>query len=290
MATLNKSQRLYISADIEGIAGVVNGNHLMPGGFEYEQARQWMTAEVVAACNAALDCGIEEIVVSDSHGNGQNILLDQLPDPVQLVRSQPRPLIMMEGIDIGEYVGAMFIGYHSGATDLRGVLAHTLHGGAISELRINGRVASETVLSALTAAHFKVPVIMVSGDDAYIEHANKELAGPNHPLETVTTKWAYSFTSARMIKPSVVQAEIGEAVKRALANTQNADFFAIPTLPDEIVLELRCIQRQAVELIEYLPYIKRLDAYTFQFVAKDMVEACRFLRFVLKSGALTLKA
>ena len=284
------SNRLYISADIEGIAGVVNGNHLMPGGFEYEQAREWMTAEVVAACNAAFESGIEEIVVSDSHGNGQNILLDKLPDNVQLVRSQPRPLIMMEGIDIGEYIGALFIGYHTGGSDLRGVLAHTLHGGAISELRINGRVASETVLSALTAAHFKVPVIMVSGDDAYVEHAEKELAGPHHPLETVTTKWAYSTTSARMIKPNTVQAKIGEAVKRAILNTQNPENFPIPELPEEIVLELQCLQRQAVELIAYLPYVERLDAYTFKFVAKDMVEACKFLRFVLKSGALTLKA
>lgn len=44
-----------------------------------------------------------------------------------------------------------------------------LHGGAISEVRLNGKVASETVISAATAAHFGVPLIMVSGCDAYIE-------------------------------------------------------------------------------------------------------------------------
>ena len=284
------SKRLYISADIEGIAGVVAGNHLMPGGFEYEQARQWMTAEVTAACNAAFESGIDEIVVSDSHGNGQNILLDELPDNVQLVRSQPRPLIMMEGIDVGKYLGALFIGYHTGATDMRGVLAHTLHGGAISEMRINGKVASETTLSALTATHFGVPVIMASGDDAYVEHAQKELAGPDHPLETVTTKWAYSFTSARMIKPTTVQKNIGEAVKRAIKNLDNPQHFPIATLPDEMILEVRCMQRNAVELLDYLPNIERIDSHSFRYIGKDIVEICKVLRFILKSGALTLKA
>ena len=123
------SNRLYISADIEGIAGVVNGNYLMPGSFEYKQAGEWMTAEVAAACNASFEGGMEEIVVSDSHDNGQNILLDRLPDNVQLVCSQPRPLIMMEGIDIGDYVDALSTGYYTGGGDLRGVLAQTMQGG-----------------------------------------------------------------------------------------------------------------------------------------------------------------
>ena len=87
--------RLYISADIEGIAGVVSGEHTMPAGFEYNQAREWMTNEVLAACSAAFDNGIKDIVISDSHGNGQNLLLDRLPTGTQLVRSWPRPLCMM---------------------------------------------------------------------------------------------------------------------------------------------------------------------------------------------------
>ena len=205
------SNRLYISADIEGVAAVVSGEHMNPKGFEYQQARQWMTAEVNAACEAALDNGIDEIVVSDSHGNGQSLLLDDLPDQVQVVRSWPRPLCMMQGIEEGNYVGAMLLGYHSGASDLHGVLAHTLHGGAITEVRLNGQVASETVISAATAAHFGVPTLLVSGDDAYIDHAQSVLPG----VEGVITKWNHSFTSARMLKPAVAQARIGEAVQRA---------------------------------------------------------------------------
>lgn len=273
-------QRLYISADIEGVAGVVSGDHMSPGKFEYEKAREWMTAEVVAACNGAFSSGIDEVVVSDSHGNGQNLLIDQLPDQVQVVRSWPRPLCMMEGIDIGDYVGAMLIGYHSGASDLRGVLAHTLHGGAIQEVRINGQVASETVISSATAAHFGVPIIMVSGDDAYIEHAQTVL--PN--IETVTTKWSSSFTSARMLLPRLVAEKITTASQDALSRLGD---FKAARVPDNIEVEITCLRRNGAELMSYLPCVERIDAHSIRFVGKDMIEVSKFLQFSIASGALT---
>ena len=273
-------KRLYISADIEGVAGVATMEHLTPKGFEYNQAREWMTAEVVAAADAAFDSGIDEIVVSDSHGNGQSLLLEKLPDNMQVVRSWPRPLSMMEGVDVGDYVGAMLIGYHSGASDMRGVLAHTLHGGAISEVRLNGQVASETVISAATAAHFGVPVIMVSGCDAYIEHAQSVLEG----VEGVVTKWSISRTSARMLKPSLAQAAIGEGVKAALSRL---DSFSPKPIAGPIETDIVCTNRTAPELFAYLPNVERIDAHTIRFVGKDMVEVSKFLQFAAFSGALT---
>ncbi len=84
---------------MEGVAGAVTGDQLSPGGFEYEKFREFMTAEVNAAIDAARAAGATEILVSDSHGNGQNILIDQMPNDVMIVRSWPRDLSMMEGID-----------------------------------------------------------------------------------------------------------------------------------------------------------------------------------------------
>ena len=275
--------RLYISADIEGTAGVVSGEHMNPKGFEYQQARQWMTAEVAAASEAAFAAGIEQVVVSDSHGNGQSLLLDQLPDAVQVVRSWPRPLCMMEGIDVGQYCGALLLGYHAGASDLRGVLAHTLHGGGITEVRLNGQVASETVISAATAAHFGVPVILVSGDDAYIEHAEQVLPGTTG----VVTKWAHSFTSARMLKPSVAQARIAEGVSAALAGQNSPEALRAAPLSLPIQLEVRCLHRKAAELLAYLPGVHRQDAHTIGTELKDMVATSQFLQFLLASGSLT---
>ena len=91
--------KIYISADMEGVAGVVTDAQLGPEGFEYQRFREFMTAEVVAAIDAARMAGATEILVSDSHGNGQNLLIEKLPDDVMIVRSWPRELGMMEGID-----------------------------------------------------------------------------------------------------------------------------------------------------------------------------------------------
>lgn len=55
-----------------------------------------MTDEVNAVIEAARAAGATEFLVSDSHGNGQNLLIEQLPDDVPTVRSWPRELGMMQ--------------------------------------------------------------------------------------------------------------------------------------------------------------------------------------------------
>src|SRR5690349_17475722 len=94
-----RPRKIFISVDMEGITGVVQPAQLGPGGFEYGKAREWMTGEVNAAIAGIRDSGPAEIVVCDSHGNGQNVLIDQLPEDVRIVRGFPRPLEMMQGID-----------------------------------------------------------------------------------------------------------------------------------------------------------------------------------------------
>ena len=94
-----KKLKVYISVDMEGIAGVVSDDQLGPGSFEYERFRQFMTKEALAAVNAAKEAGASEILVSDSHGNGENLLIDQFPKDVRIIRSWPRRLGMMAGID-----------------------------------------------------------------------------------------------------------------------------------------------------------------------------------------------
>src|SRR5512143_1229947 len=82
--------KVYISVDMEGIAGVVTSDQLGPTGFEYDRAREFMTGEALAAIAGAKEAGATEIVVSDSHGNGESLLIDRFPDDVRIVRSWPR--------------------------------------------------------------------------------------------------------------------------------------------------------------------------------------------------------
>ena len=112
--------RVYISVDMEGIAGAVTPNQISAGEIDYQQSRVFMTNEVNAAIAGARKAGATEFVVADSHGNMQNLLIDQLPEDVRIVRGGSRPLIMMEGIQHGKFDAAMFIGYHASASSTGG--------------------------------------------------------------------------------------------------------------------------------------------------------------------------
>lgn len=265
--------RLYISADIEGIAGVVTRDQGGPGAFEYQKGREWMTGEVAAACEAAFEHGLAEVVVSDSHGNGQNLLLDDLPDNVRVVRSWPRPLGMMQGIEEGGFVGACLIGYHAGASNMSGILAHTLYGLVIREVRLNGAVHPEAAISAGIAAHFEVPLIMISGDDVFVQETSQLFPG----VETAITKQSYGTLSGITLKPATARELIRSKVAAALARQD--DFTAKPTSAP-IHLQIDFKHRMPAEMLSYLGIVRRLSAYTIEFVGQDMLEVSRFLAFV----------
>jgi D-amino peptidase len=210
-ATAQDGLKVYISADLEGVVGVVTGDQLGPGGFEYGRFRQFMTNEVNAAIAAARDMGATEILVSDSHGNGENLLMEQLPPDIQLVRAWPRPLMMMEGID-DTFDAAIFIGYHASTTNPEGVRAHTISSASLTAVRLNGVEMMEASINAAIAGDFGVPVVMISGDDATVEEAQRVIGD----MEGAVVKWNYGFHSARTIMPEASYALIGERVRAAL--------------------------------------------------------------------------
>src|ERR687893_732242 len=220
----NKKMKIYISADMEGVAGVVPAEQLGPAGFEYARFREFMTLEVLAAVEASFEAGATEVLVSDSHGNGQNILIERLPKNVTVVRSWPRPLMMMQGIDSG-FDGAIFIGYHSGTTNPEGVRAHTISSARLADVRLNGASVPEAGVNAAIAGHFGVPVIMVSGDDAAVKETQALLGD----VEGAVVKWAYGFHSARTMTPEAARDLIREKVRRAVGRIKDFKPYKIKT-------------------------------------------------------------
>ena len=223
--------RIFISADIEGIAGVVSREHQFPEGIEWQSARLWMTDSVAAAAEAAFEAGAIEVVVADSHGQGHNLLLDRLRPEIQVVRSHPRPLSMMQGVEAGRYEGCFFIGYHAGATNPGGILAHTFRSATLREVRLNGVSVPEATINAALAGHHGVPVLLVTGDDVCIAETKAILP----QIETVTVKWAHSRRSARTLTPAASYPLIAEGARRALARRREIAPF---TIPGPITLEV----------------------------------------------------
>jgi D-amino peptidase len=265
--------RVYISADMEGIAGVVSGEQLGPQGFEYARFREFMTGEVLAAIEGARQAGAGEFLVSDSHGNGQNLLIEKLPKEVQIVRSWPRPLGMMEGID-ASFDAALFIGYHTGTTNPRGVRAHSFSSANLADVRINGVSMPEAGWNAAIAGHFGVPVALISGDDAAVAEAAGLLSG----IESAIVKWSLGFHSARTLTPEASCALIREKARTAVARAKALKPWKAK-IPVEV--EVRFKNYRPAEVLAYLPGVERVDAHAVRFRARDMPEASRFLAFVL---------
>ena len=265
--------KIYISADMEGVVGVVTGEQLGPDGFEYDRFRGFMTTEVNAAIDAARAAGASEFLVSDSHGNGQNLLIEELPNDVMVVRSWPRPLGMMEGID-ESFDGVIFIGYHASAANTRGVRAHTMSSANVTGIRLNGISMSEGSMNAAIAGHYGVPVIMISGDDIAVAET-KVIVGD---MEGAVVKWARGFHSAQTMTPEAGYEVIRTRTNAAVSRIADFEPYVLET-PIEVELSLK--HYRPVELLSYLPSVEKVNSHTVKFIADDMLEVSKFLRVAL---------
>lgn len=264
--------KIYISADMEGVVGAVTDAQLSPSGFEYERFRQFMTNEVNAAIDAARAAGANEFVISDSHGNGQNLLIDQLPDDVTIVRSWPREHGMMAGID-ETFDGVIFLGYHASTNNTRGVRAHTMSSANITSLRLNGMTMTEGSMNAAIAGHFGVPVIMVSGDDIAVAE-NQVIIGD---IEGAVVKWASGFHSARTLTPEAAYEVIRTRTKSAIDRIDDFEPYVLDT---PIELELSLKHYRPVELLAYLSNVEKVNSHTIRFTGDDITEVSNFLTVV----------
>jgi D-amino peptidase len=272
-AAARAGYRIFISIDMEGLAGAVSANQIGATGNEYQAYRKIMLGELLAAIAGAREGGATRFVVSDSHGLLQNLPVEDLPDDLTIIRGQPRPLSMMEGIDGGKFDGAMFIGYHAGASNPRGVRAHSFSSARVSEIKLNGVAASEGYLNAAIAGQFGVPVILVTGDDVTLE----ELA----PLkaEGVAVKRAIGFEAAESLTPAAARQLIQAGAKRAVQRIASFKPFLTPR---PATLEVTFHFYRPAELLAWLPGVERTGARSVRFSGKTPADVMRMLEFSLK--------
>lgn len=270
--TAQDGLKVYISADMEGLTGAVTGEQLGPGGFEYGYYREVMTDEVLAAIEGARAAGATEILISDSHGNGQNLLLDRLPDDVMVVRSWPRPLMMMEGID-ETFDAAIFIGYHAGTTNPEGVRAHTMSSANLAGVSLNGVDHHEAGLNAAIAGHFGVPVVMMSGDDAAIAETRALLGD----IEGAAVKRAISFHAATTLTPAAGRALIREKAEEALRRLDDFEPYVLGT---PVTLQLTYKNYRPSQVATLMPGIERADAHSIRYAGSSIIEVAHVLAFL----------
>jgi D-amino peptidase len=265
-----RPRKVFISVDMEGITGVVQPAQLAPGGFEYQSAREWMTGEVNAAIGGIREGGPAEIVVCDSHGNGQNVLIDKLPDDVRIVRGFPRPLEMMQGID-DTFAAAVFIGYHASEWTADAVRGHTISSARLLGIKLNGMEVSEGIYNAALAGQFGVPIAFVSGDRLAVTQLQKVIPA----AEGAIVKEPHGYHSAMSVTPSRGQAMIREGVKRAMAKLGSLQPYRVSA---PIAVEVGFKLTIDAERAAFIPSLSRADAHSVKGSFRDMVEITKLLQ------------
>jgi D-amino peptidase len=224
--------KVFISVDMEGLAGVATGSNVDADGRDYEHFRTIMAGETNAAIEGAAAGGATAFLVRDSHGAKENLRPLDVDARARLLRgATPGPKNMMEGID-GTFDAVMFIGYHARAGTPNAILAHTSTGN-VTDVSINAVSMPEAGYNALVAGLYDVPVVFVAGDRAFVEQA-REMLGP---VEAVETKFA-TAGSVNSLSPARAQAAIREGAERALRNLGRARPFKL-TPPYTMVLKVR---------------------------------------------------
>ena len=203
--------RILIAHDMEGISGVVDWHHTEPGNPEYERFRRIMTAEVNAAAAGALQGGATEVVVTDGHGGGRNVLIEDLLPQIRLNSGSLSPLSMVSGADAG-IDAALFVGYHARSGTANAILAHTWSCSRVLGVWLNHEPAGEIHMNSAVCGQVGVPVLLLAGDAAACAEASALIPG----IATVAVKRAHGFRSAECLSPEVTQPRLREAAAEAV--------------------------------------------------------------------------
>jgi len=221
-----KMKSVYITSDIEGIAGVVfyeyrNKNMSMLNYELLHRNRILLTEEINAAAHGAFDAGAEKVLVHDNHGEGYNIMPELIDERIELIHGRAEQHFSM-GIphpDIDDGIDALIIvGAHSKAGTVDGGTPHSLFrietdGGNVYDL-------SEATTSMAIAGDCGVPCIFIAGDKATVQDA----ISLNPALEYVITKKHYASQVARTISPALSRKLIYTGVSNAIKSSKSKPF------------------------------------------------------------------
>lgn len=264
--------RVYISVDMEGVAGVVHEDQTDPTDArhagEYNRFRRLMTDEANAAIAGALEAGARSVLVNDSHWLMRNLLAEELNPAAELLSGGPKRLSMVEGIDAG-FDAAMFIGYHARAGTRNATIDHT-YTSRVYEVRLNGESVGELALNAAMAGVHGVAVALVSGDRALAEEARAVLGGG---VETVIVKEAVGRFAARSVAPAVACERIRQGAVSALKRGHTPF-----TIPPPIRLEVDFALTQMADMAELVPGSSRTGGRSVGYSGDDYRQVFRAWR------------
>jgi D-amino peptidase len=266
-----KTVKIYISADIEGVAGIAHWDEATKDHVAYQEYREYMTQDVKAACEAALEAGATEILIKDAHGSGRNIITRELPEEARVIRNwSDHPFGMVQELD-DSFAAVAMLGYHAAATIPTNPLSHTLTG-AYAKITLNGAIMSEFILHSYIAAHIGVSVVMISGDEGICASAQEFNPG----ITAVSTGVGIGASNIGL-HPNLARRNIAAGMKQALSGDISTCKIE---MPDNFALTLRFDNHAKAYKNSFYPGARLLDGETVAFDSDDFFEIARMLRFM----------
>jgi len=273
--------KAFISIDLEGLPYVVIPGHLNLKGSLYQEAREIATKIALTVAKELKNHGFEKVVLADSHGPMVNVIVDNLPEYVEIVRGNPRPTSMVNGVEGCDV--AIFLGYHAKFGTVRSTFDHTYSGGTVHNLEINGISVSEFLLNAYTAGDYGVPVIMVAGDAQLIEDDIKKYAPW---VETVTLKHSLSRLAARSKSMIVIEKELKEAVQVAVKKFKEKKMQSL-IAEKKVKVGLTFRTSLMADIAELLPTVTRIDGLKVEYIADNMIDAYNIFQLLVAAASGT---
>lgn len=265
--------RVYISCDIEGVAGIAHWDEARKSHQDYAEFRRQMTSEAKAACEGALAAGASAITVRDAHGTGRNIIGRELPPPAHLIRGwSGHPYLMIQEID-QSYDAAAFIGFHSSAGAGGNPLSHTISSRMLHAIHLNGEPCSEYRIHAYAAGLVGVPVVFVSGDQTLCA----EVSALQANTRTYSTKRGEG-ASQTSVHPDEAISGIRDGMRMALSGDLSR---ARLQLPDSFSLELTYKEHTDAYARSFYPGAELLAPHTVRFKSGEYFEVLRALQFLI---------
>lgn len=263
--------KVFISADIEGCAAITTWDEVHKGRAGYQEFREQMTAEVVAACEGARAAGATDILIKDAHESGCNLIVSRLPEYARVVRAwSGHPYVMMFGLD-SSFDAVLFIGYHNAAGSDTNPLAHTMND-RIARLSINGELASEFTVNAYTASLNGVRPVFLSGDRGICGAAERLVPG----MKTVAVSEGFGRATLS-VAPAKALRMIHEGVAEALSGDLS---HCSLRLPDRFEVVLTFNNASDAYRSSFYPGVEHSEPCTLRFISNDYFEVLRAIRFI----------
>lgn len=266
-------KKIFLSADIEGINGIVNWDETETDSPRYNEFKKEMQREVNAVCKGALQAGVKEILIKDAHDSARNLDIFDLPKETKLHRGWEGGICSMMAGLTRDFDCVLFVGYHSPSRSDGNSLSHTMNTTKVFQITINGMIASEFYINALYASYLNIPIAFLSGD----ENLTKQVKSINENIEVVASKTG-CHAAVVSKHPLITEAELLEGAQKAIENCSDKN---IVEMPKHFDIKIQYRNANIAYNASFFPGAKLVDTDTVAFEADDYYDVLVMFKYLL---------